>query len=336
MLLAANADPTLAAYRDEILFHQTVGRYTAAWHHREPFWYFILDVIPGLWLPLTLLLPWLVPRWRKAWQSGDLRVGLLTAWIVMVVLFFSFSSGKRGVYILPAVPALALATGPYLLEVLQRRSVQWVLFVLAAAIATICLLGAIYVEIQPGKRLEVIANYEIDVFGPLLLIGLASAVVCALARPARGALAYAGMLAVALLTVSYWVNPVMNSARSGAAFIDRVEQNDDPNAELGFVGFKEQYLLNVHRPIVHFGHARWREAEQEAADAALWLNGSESRQLVVNDYARQLCFSHAAAQALGEANRSQWYIVRGKPEADCVARGKAAALYSYAPPRAAE
>ena len=332
MLLAANGDPTLAAYRDEILFHQTVGRYTDAWHHREPFWYFIVEVIPGLWLPLTLLLPWLVPHWRKAWQAGDLRIGLLTSWIVLVLLFFSFSSGKRGVYILPALPAVALASGPYLLDLMQRRSVQRALFILAAAIAVGCLLGAAYVQIQPARRLEVISTYEIDVFGPLLAIGVAGVSICAFARPVRGILAYAGLLGAALLTVSYWVNPVMNSTRSGAAFIKRVEQMDDPTAELGFVGFKEQYLLNVHRPIVHFGHARWREPDQEAADAALWLSGSEHRQLVVNDYARQLCFGEAAARSLGMANRMEWFIVQGQPSAKCVAQGKAAALYRYAPP----
>lgn len=336
MLLAANADPTLAAYRDEILFHQTVGRYTDAWHHREPFWYFIVEVIPGLWLPLTVLLPWLVPQWRKAWQAGDLRVGLLTSWIVLVVLFFSLSSGKRGVYILPALPAVALASGPYLLDLMQRRSVQRAMFILAAVLATVCLLGAVYVQVQPEKRLELASSYEIDVFGPLLLIGAAGATICAFMRPARGILAYAGLLAVTLLTVSYWVNPVMNMPRSGAAFIKRVEQIADSTAELGFVGFKEQYLLNVHRPIVHFGHARWREADQEAADAALWLSGSESRQLVVNDHARKLCFADMASQSLGAANRMEWYIVRGKPSAKCVAQGKASALYQYAPPRAAQ
>src|SRR5690606_520836 len=113
--------------------------------------------------------------------------------------------------------------------------------------------------------------------------------ICVIARPMRGVIAFAGLLATALLTVSYWVNPKMNAIRSGAAFIARVEQIDDPNDELGFVGFKEQYLLNVHRPIVHFGHARWREADQEAADAALWLSGSQDRQLVVNEYTRQQC-----------------------------------------------
>ena len=73
MLIAANHDPALAQYRDEILFKQTVNRYADPWHHREPFWYFFVEVIPPLWLPLTALLPWLVPRWRQSWRARDLR-----------------------------------------------------------------------------------------------------------------------------------------------------------------------------------------------------------------------------------------------------------------------
>jgi hypothetical protein len=175
-------------------------------------------------------------------------------------------------------------------------------------------------------------DYDIDVFGPLLTIGIVTALVCLLARPRRAFIAWAGVLTTALLVVSFWVNPVMDPIRSGAAFIARVEEHDDPNAELGFVAFKEQYLLNVHRPIVHFGHARWREAEQEAADAALWLSRSDGRQLVVGENIRQLCFAATTAESLGMANRTEWYIVRGQPNADCVARGKEAAVYHYAPP----
>lgn len=332
MLLAANADPTLAAYRDEILFRQTVDRYASAWHHREPFWYFIVQVIPALWLPLTLLLPWLVPQWRKAWQQRDLRISLLLWWVGLVLLFFSFSSGKRGVYILPALPAVALASSPYLIELSQRRTVQRALFGLSALTALLCLLASVYALIQPQRRNEVLADYDLDVFGPLLTLGVVSALVCLFTQPRRAFIAWAGVLATLLLIISYWVNPVMNSIRSGSAFITRVEERDDPDAELGFVAFKEQYLLNVHRPIVHFGHARWREPEQEAADAALWLSRSDRRQLVVNENIRQLCFGEASAEPLGLANRVEWYIVRGQPKADCVARGKEAAVYHYAPP----
>jgi len=332
MLLAANADPTLAAYRDEILFRQTVDRYASAWHHREPFYYFILQVIPGLWLPLTLLLPWLVPQWRNAWRERDLRIALLLSWVGLVVLFFSLSSGKRGVYILPALPAVALASGPYLIELSQRRTVQRALFALSAIMAVVCLLASIYVTIRPDRRNELLAEYDIDVFGPLLTIGIVTSAVCLLTRPRRAFVAWAGSLTTVLLVVSYWVNPVMNSIRSGATFVASVEDHDDPNEELGFVAFKEQYLLNVHRPIVHFGHARWREPEQEAADAALWLSHSDRRQLVVSENMRKLCFADASAESLGVANRAEWYIVRGQPKEDCVARGKETAVYHYAPP----
>jgi len=332
MLLAASQNPALAAYRDEILFHQTVGRYTDAWHHREPFWYFILEVIPGFWLPLTLLLPWLIPRWRKAWQQRDLRIALPLCWIALVVLFFSFSTGKRGVYVLPAVPALALIAAPYLLELAQRRSVQRVMFILAALVAGICLLAAVFMQLRPERRAGLLAAYELDVFGPLLLIGVAGALICAIARPRRGFIAYAAMLVVMLIVISYWINPAMNRVRSGSAFIARVEQQDDPSAELGFVSFKEQYLLNLHRPSVHFGHARWREVEQEAADAALWLSQSDRRQLVVSEETRKLCFEQASSKPLGAANRVQWYIVRGESNADCIARGKESAMYHYSPP----
>ncbi|MBL8269269.1 ArnT family glycosyltransferase [Steroidobacter sp.] len=332
MLLAAHADPMLAAYRDEILFHQTVGRYTDAWHHRKPVWYFAIEVIPALWMPLTLLLPWLTPQWRRAWREGDLRIALPLCWIVMVVVFFSLSSGKRGVYVLPAVPALALVCAPYLIEMMQRRAIQFTAFVLSCTIAAVCLLGAVFLLMQPDQRAKVLADSDIDAFHPLLLMGLMTVLICIIARARRGFIAYAGVLTTILLVVSYWVNPVMNDARSGADFISRVERTADPSLELGFISFKEQYLLNVHRAIVHFGHARWREADQEAADAALWLSQSPRRQLVVSAYARNLCFTIAESVPLGEANRIEWFIVRGAAHPDCVARGTAVSMYHYSPP----
>jgi hypothetical protein len=213
--------------------------------------------------------------------------------------------------------------------------VQRAIFTLSTLIGIVCLLASVYVIVRPDKRNDLLANYDIDVFGPLLTIGIGATLACVLARPRRAFLAYAGVLATVLLVISFWVNPVMNPVRSGATFIIRVEEHDDPHAELGFVSFKEQYLLNVHRPIVHFGHARWREPEQEAADAALWLSRSERRQLVVSEHIRKLCFADASAESLGAANRVQWYIVRGQPSQECVARGNEAAVYHYAPPNRA-
>jgi 4-amino-4-deoxy-L-arabinose transferase-like glycosyltransferase len=332
MLLAARGDPTFAAYRDEILFDQTINRYGNAWHHREPFWYFLVQVIPVLWLPLTLLLPWLVGHWRSALRSYDLRVALLAVWIVLVVLFFTLSTGKRGVYVLPAVPAFALLCAPYLTQVATRRGAQRAMFVLAAAVSGLCVGAWIYLWARPDKLADFVGAYELDPHGPLVLIAIAGAVVCLIARPRRGFLAYAGALAATLLIVSFWVNPQLNEGRSGAEFVAHIERAADPRQELGLLAFKEQYVLNARRDIVHFGHARWREAEQEMADAALWLSGKAGRQLIINERARAACFSSAPVQSLGAANRSEWYLVREGADPSCVARGKPGAAHYYLPP----
>src|SRR4051812_29312207 len=128
MLVAAQHDPAIAAYRDNILFKQTVNRYAAAWHHREPFWYFVISVIPGLWLPLTALVPWLIKLWRERVRERDLRVLLPLIWVGLVVLFFSLSTGKRGVYVLPAIPALVLAVAPFLRQLAERSGPRRLLF----------------------------------------------------------------------------------------------------------------------------------------------------------------------------------------------------------------
>jgi hypothetical protein len=159
--------------------------------------------------------------------------------------------------------------------------------------------------------------------------------VCLLARPRRGIIAYSGVLAGMLLVVSFWVNPVMNEARSSRQFVNLIERTADPRRELGIVAFKEQYFLNIRRPIVHFGHARWREAEQEAADAASWLAQDAQRQLIVTESARTQCFQQARAQDLGSANRIRWFLVEGAADPSCVGRGKPGVAREYVPLRGA-
>jgi len=332
MLLAASKDPSLAAYRDEILFNQTVKRYGSAWHHREPFWYFIVNVIPGLWLPLTLLVPWLFSHWRNALRSFDLRIALLASWIVLVVLFFTLSAGKRGVYVLPAVPALALLCAPYLEQVASRRGAQRAMFVLASVVGAVCVLALLFLILRPDQHAAATAAADIDPIWSLALIAIASAVVCAIARPQRGFLAFGGVLAAVLLIVSFWLNPRLNDERSSKSFVAHLESTADPRNELGLVAFKEQYVLNARRSIVHFGHARWREAEQEMADAAAWMSEKAGRQLVINDDARAACFRSAPVVSLGEANRSEWYLVSSGADPACIARGKAGAAHYYLPP----
>ena len=134
MLMAAAMNPALQAYRDEISVRPDVDRYAAAWHHAKPFWYFIIDVIPGLVAAADRAVAVAGPRLvRRLARAGSARC-LPLAWVVLVVLFFSLSSGKRGVYSsrLPGAGARRCAMAR---SVARRRVRSELVFVVACAVA---------------------------------------------------------------------------------------------------------------------------------------------------------------------------------------------------------
>lgn len=120
LMIVSQGSADSLAYAQEILFKQTAGRYANAWEHREPFWYFFVQVIPKYWLPIVFMLPWLVPAWRKQLLKHDGRVLVLLGWVLLVLVFFSLSSGKRKLYIFPALPALILVVAPLVPWMLRR------------------------------------------------------------------------------------------------------------------------------------------------------------------------------------------------------------------------
>ena len=335
LLLLSMSDPVLAAYRNEILFEQTIERYADAWHHVKPFWYFLLEVIPFLWLPLIVVLPWLLPRWRDAVRAHNLPIALLLSYAAMVILFFSLSAGKRGVYVLPAVPAFVLACAPFVLEIVRRPLVQRVVFALIAVLGAALAVVTFYLLNEPAKRWDVSRTYGLDLLAPLAVMTIVIGGLCVLMRRREAFALYAGALATVLLVVSFWVNPALNTVRSGEAFVARIGSYADPTKELGILSFKEQYLLRIRRAVVHFGHARWREQGQEAADAALWLNQKPQRQLIVTGYAKDMCFQDAQTVALGTANRDDWFLLVGRTPSACAAKGELGAAQLYVPPTSA-
>jgi 4-amino-4-deoxy-L-arabinose transferase-like glycosyltransferase len=89
------------------------GRFFAGSSHPRPFYYYLYQ-FPAETLPWFLLAPavwWAARRGvfvadgsdeeRRAWR-------FLLAWVAATLLFFSLSTGKRGLYLLPLLPAVAL------------------------------------------------------------------------------------------------------------------------------------------------------------------------------------------------------------------------------------
>ena len=74
------------------------------------------------------------------------------------------------------------------------------------------------------------------------------------------------------------------------------------------------------RPTYNFGHARWREWQAEAADAAAWLAERPGRAVLMNQAldGAVLQGGHGGGHS-GRANQQHWYLVTGKPDPACAA-----------------
>src|SRR5437867_2390955 len=97
-----------AGYALWVLMHQNIERYVGAWNSTHPVWYYLWRFPVGFF-PWIVFLPWGVAQAFSARERERRRSALfLVTWIGAILLFFSFSTGKRGVYIIPLYPAAAI------------------------------------------------------------------------------------------------------------------------------------------------------------------------------------------------------------------------------------
>lgn len=308
--VATSGAAGLDAYRDDILLRQTAERYFDPWHHHKPLWYYVIEVIPWAWLPLSLMLPWLAPAWWRKMRAGDPATWLLLGWVLCVLAFFTLSPGKRGVYLLPALPAVVLAAAPLVPGLLRRRGVQRMGLLTVAVMAAAALALLVWAGVAaPERAAQLAETYDIPVRSLYLVI--AALGVSALACTAAG-FRIGGAWALTLFLVTFWqiqawwVTPILNPARSGADLMARVESALPPESELGLAGWKEQLLLHARRPLVHFGFRR--DAGEELRDAVAWLRGAPNRRLLIATSQMAPCLDPDRAEALAFRHRRGWSL----------------------------
>lgn len=314
--LAASDDPGLRAYAAELFFKQTGERYTNAWHHIRPAWYY-LQTIATLWLPLALLLPWLAPGWWRQLRDRAPETFVLLGWCLLVFLFFSASPGKREVYVFPILPALCIAAAPLLPERLARTGPRRALlgYVALFSLVLTALGASALLELSPWAH-KLAAEREIGHEAlRLLLVWLTATGVVGLGLAVTARLQYAALATVAFTAVlwtSYGVGlaPALDASSSARALMTRVGDRLGPTAELGMIAWREQNLLQADRPVVEFGfkqpwQAQWNEA-------ATWLAAApERRWIFVLKEAISPCVMPDRLVAAGRANRRDWVLVPG-------------------------
>jgi 4-amino-4-deoxy-L-arabinose transferase-like glycosyltransferase len=316
MLLAVrNADsPDYKAYLNDILYHQTAGRYTDSWDHQQPRWYYLGVILTG-WLPLTLTLPGVLPRWRERLRQRDARFLLPLVWIVLVVVFFTFPKGKRDVYIMPALPMFALSISPFLPKVLQRLWARRAALALVALLGLAFLGGGIYVLlVQPEFARSLagvrgLTDNESAVWWLAICIGAWAAACATWFRVRRGAHALLAALAGIWLLWSFWAYPLLNDSNSAAGVMQKADALVGAEGELALVAWKEQNLLMVDRSAVEFGFVKpWHE---QLAAAIRWQEEKpQTRWVFVLANAMAPCIAPDQSTYVGHANRREWWLFR--------------------------
>lgn len=306
----ASGDPLLHAYRDNILLKQTAERYVDPWMHVKPWHYFLTAVIPVLWFPLPLLL---LVNGRRLWRvlQREPAMVVMAVWIAMVVLFFSFSPGKRGVYVLPALPMLSLMAARVVSLDAEPAWLRVLFRALAGCIALVLLAVGVAALLHHPRVMSALSGYpvrprDITVLGYLMLI-----------LAATWAITLAGLwhwpsiprwltaLAASWVIVAVAGYPLIEPLRTPARVMAAAQAVLPAGAELGLIEPKEQILLFWPGRVTHFGYNTSREAQ--ARRAWQWMAASPQRFLLVPDGPDLPCFDLASAPALGTAHRRDWH-----------------------------
>ncbi len=259
-IAAANALAP-AGFADDALGENLIGRFFRGTSHARPFFYYLYH-FPIDFLPWTLLWPgvaWVArhrvfgvrtgtgePR-RRAWR-------LLLSWVGASLVFFSLSSGKRGLYLAPIFPLAALLCADACIRGLSGRTrlPRAAAAVAASFAGLVFLIGVEALAAGTGHPLAPIARWremvpELDrgfllAFGSAL-VGVSCAGAMAWLVFARNRAPVLGYLGVAIstvfgveLAVFTLLYPALDPIRSPRAIAQLAARMTPPGEEIGLVG----------------------------------------------------------------------------------------------------
>ncbi len=141
-------------FRVFILEHNLARFGKDVFHHTAPFWYYLPAALLGL-VPWTMFVAvalvedirgWWKEK-REKFRSGDSLRAFLVIWLVVPIVFFSFSASKLPGYILPALPAASLLLAEYVRRhVVDNDRGKHLLIVLHSMVAALPVVAALMIQ----------------------------------------------------------------------------------------------------------------------------------------------------------------------------------------------
>ncbi len=229
-------------FRVFILEHNLARFGTNLYRHEEPFWFYLPVVLIGL-IPWTTFIGSALFKVTREWWAEKrefLRVesalnAFLLIWLLVPIVFFSFSRSKLPGYIIPALPAGTLLLAEYLRHRLSHDARPGLLLsVLHAIVASAPLIPALMIS-------DIVFQHRLP-WGRTLAVaaGFVAALAAGIAATLRTATGLRMVRFVTLVPVVLSVAAILRlgapaldaalSARPIAAELDRLERQPMPLA----------------------------------------------------------------------------------------------------------
>ena len=284
--------------------------------HPQPFYYY-LPIVLFNWLPLSLAYSARVPRWWRDLQAGEARILLPLGWTLLIIVFFSIPVGKRDVYLMPALPMVALAMAPYLEEMvrdaLAAHHARSRSRCSAASRSSSPARGRCSAIRAAAERF--IAQRELEdlghmVWGMVIAIGVAFVLARRWFRPRRGVHALLAGFAAMWLIWSFWLVSAAQRFELGGgrharcARARRRRHRDRP----GRVEGAEPADGRPVRCAISASSLRW---DQQLIEAMRWQADRSGAAPRSSSSTRRWadCIDREKATTVGHANRREWWLV---------------------------
>jgi 4-amino-4-deoxy-L-arabinose transferase-like glycosyltransferase len=189
-------------------------------HHAQPWWYYA-KVLPPQLLPWTFMVPGALVL---AWRRRDRMDRFLLVTVIFIVLFFSISTEKRTLYVLPAFPAFALMTARFIGAIVgwdeaPAISKRWLTAGQSFLAGLLILLGA--AAPFAAQRVDEVPSWVVfSLAGLLLATGLATL----WAAIKRNPLATAVVPGIGFSVAFLFVVPMADAFKSGRNFAGIIEE----------------------------------------------------------------------------------------------------------------
>ena len=272
----------------EAVVDNLFGRFFAGSSHDRPFYYYLYQ-FPAETLPWFLLAPvvWWAARHsvfvasasdeeRRAWR-------FLLAWVAATFVFFTLSTGKRGLYLVPLLPAVALLLADALGRWVEAAHRIPVAFHAATGVLGAALVGGgIFVALRDPLQNEM-ASLATGM-AVVTIVGLAVIAQLTLWRARvhlrmRLAVPVVAMWAL-LLVVFTVVFPALDPGKSPRPIAEAAAALTPDGESIGLVGDEQ-----MAGGLVYYGH-RHVEALDDAASIARFI-GAGGRAIVIEEKKRE-------------------------------------------------